>query len=59
MPSRLVAGGVAEARTDAQLFPVPLAGTATALAIETGRVLSFPDVLNGADVPAPLREPRC
>jgi signal transduction histidine kinase len=39
------------------LYPVPLAGTATALAIETGRVLSFPDVLNGADVPAPLRAP--
>jgi GAF domain-containing protein len=46
--------GVDRMRT---LYPVPLAGTATALAIETGRVLSFPDVLNGADVPAPLRAP--
>jgi GAF domain-containing protein/CheY-like chemotaxis protein len=39
------------------LYPVPLAGTATELAIRTGRVLNYPDVLNGADVPAPLRAP--
>ncbi|MEP6739543.1 MAG: GAF domain-containing protein, partial [Caldimonas sp.] len=39
------------------IYPIPLAGSATALAIGAGRVLSFPDVLNGADVPAALRAP--
>ena len=39
------------------LYPIPLAGSATALAIEAGRVLNFPDVMNGADVPAALRAP--
>ena len=32
------------------LYPIPLAESATALAIEAGRVLYFPDVMNGADV---------
>jgi signal transduction histidine kinase/DNA-binding response OmpR family regulator/putative methionine-R-sulfoxide reductase with GAF domain len=39
------------------LYPIPLAGSATQMAIEAGRVLSFPDVLHGAGVPAPLRAP--
>ncbi|MCU0940532.1 MAG: GAF domain-containing protein, partial [Burkholderiaceae bacterium] len=36
-------------------FPKPLAGTATAVAIASGRVLNFPDVLNGTDVPRAVR----
>jgi GAF domain-containing protein/DNA-binding response OmpR family regulator len=39
------------------LFPMPLAGTGTAAAIACGRVLNFPDVLNGADVPRGVRAP--
>ncbi|MEO5883421.1 MAG: GAF domain-containing protein, partial [Caldimonas sp.] len=39
------------------LFPMPLAGTGTAEAIASGRVLNFPDVLNGADVPHGVRAP--
>ena len=36
-------------------FPMPLAGTATAEVIASGRVLNYADVLNGSDVPAPMR----
>ncbi len=39
------------------LYPIPLAGSATAVAIDAGRVLNFADVLNGLDVPAALRAP--
>ncbi|MEO6747943.1 MAG: GAF domain-containing protein, partial [Caldimonas sp.] len=39
------------------LYPVSLEGTATAVAIAGGRVLSFPDVLHGPDVPPALRAP--
>ena len=39
------------------LYPVALAGTATAVAIEAGRVLSYPDVMNGPGVPPALRAP--
>ncbi len=39
------------------LYPIPLADTATELAIRYGKVLSFPDVMNGPDVPTPLRAP--
>ena len=41
----------------ASLYPVALEGTATALAIDRGRVLNYPDVLNGDDVPSGLRAP--
>ena len=37
------------------VFPMPLAGTGTAAAIASGRVLNFPDVLHGADVPDGVR----
>ena len=37
------------------VFPMPLAGTGTAAAIAAGRVLNFPDVLHGADVPQGVR----
>ena len=33
------------------VFPMPLTGTGTAAAIASGRVLNYPDALNGADVP--------
>ena len=36
-------------------FPMPVAGTATAEAIAAGCVLNYSDVLNGPDVPAPMR----
>jgi signal transduction histidine kinase/CheY-like chemotaxis protein len=36
-------------------FPIPLAGTSTALAIERGHVVSYPDVRNGEGVPPGLR----
>jgi signal transduction histidine kinase len=36
-------------------FPIPLADTAAELAIRERRVLHYPDVLGGADVPAGLR----
>ncbi len=39
------------------VFPMPLAGTGTAAAVESGRVLNFPDVLHGADVPRGVRAP--
>ena len=39
------------------VFPIPLGGTGTAEAIARGRVLNFPDVLNGADVPEGVRAP--
>jgi GAF domain-containing protein/CheY-like chemotaxis protein len=39
------------------LYPIPLAGSATEMAIGAGRVLSFPDVLHGEGVPPPLRAP--
>ena len=39
------------------LFPMALEGTGTALAIESGRVLNYPDVLHGADVPEGVRAP--
>nr|MCU0921588.1 GAF domain-containing protein [Burkholderiaceae bacterium] len=37
------------------VFPMPLAGTGTAAAIACGKVLNFPDVLNGTDVPRGVR----
>ena len=36
-------------------FPRPLEGTATAIAVRERRVVHFPDVLDGTDVPEPLR----
>ena len=40
------------------LFPMPLTPSAgTALAIASGRVQNFPDVLNGADMPPGVRAP--
>jgi signal transduction histidine kinase/putative methionine-R-sulfoxide reductase with GAF domain len=36
-------------------FPMAVAGSATELAIAAGRVLNYADVLNGPDVPAPMR----
>ena len=36
-------------------YPVPLAGTGTAAVIEAGRVLNFPDLLNGEGVPETMR----
>ena len=39
------------------LYPMPLEGTATELVIAAGRVLNFPDVLNGTGVPPGLRAP--
>jgi GAF domain-containing protein/CheY-like chemotaxis protein len=38
------------------LYPVPLEGTGTAAVIEAGRVLNFPDLLNGEGVPETMRE---
>ena len=38
-------------------FPMTLEETGTALAIETGRVMNFADVVNGADVPSCFRAP--
>ena len=37
------------------IYPIPLAGSGTAAAIDAGRVLNFPDVVNGADVPPGTR----
>ena len=39
------------------IYPIPLEGSATAAAIAAGRVLSYPDVRHGPDVPAGLRIP--
>jgi GAF domain-containing protein/CheY-like chemotaxis protein len=39
------------------IFPIALEGTGTALAIARGRVLNYPDVLHGADVPEGVRTP--
>ncbi len=39
------------------LFPMPLAGTGAEAAIRARRVLSFPDVINGSDVPPGIRAP--
>jgi signal transduction histidine kinase/putative methionine-R-sulfoxide reductase with GAF domain len=39
----------------ARLFPMPLARTATELAIRERRVMNYPDVLGAADVPEALR----
>jgi signal transduction histidine kinase/DNA-binding response OmpR family regulator/putative methionine-R-sulfoxide reductase with GAF domain len=39
----------------APMFPIALAGSATAQAIELGHVVSYPDVLNGPEVPPGLR----
>ena len=36
-------------------YPVPLAGTGTAAVIDAGRVLNFPDLLNGEGVPETMR----
>ncbi len=38
-------------------YPRPLAGTGIEAAMRAGRVLWYPDVLNGPDVPDGLREP--
>ena len=37
------------------MWPMPLAGTAVELAVRTGHVLSFPDVLHGDGVPQSVR----
>ena len=42
-------------RAVAGIFPRPLAGTATELAIRQRRVVHYPEVLSAADVPLPLR----
>ncbi len=39
------------------LFPMQLAGTGVEAAIGARRVLSFPDVMHGADVPPGIRKP--
>ena len=39
------------------VFPMPLAGTATAAAIESGRILNYADVQHGAGVPPSVRAP--
>ncbi|TAG25699.1 MAG: GAF domain-containing protein [Burkholderiales bacterium] len=39
----------------AKVYPIALENTATAVAIASGRVLNFPDVLNGDDVPMGAR----
>jgi len=39
------------------VYPIPLEGSGTALAIASGRVLNFADVLDGADVPPGVRAP--
>ncbi len=39
------------------VFPMPLGGTGTSIAIASGQVLNFPDVLHGADVPRGVRAP--
>ncbi len=46
-----------QARAEAvkPMFPMPLAGTAVETAIRAGRILSFPDVLNGDGVPQSVR----
>ena len=50
-----------QARIDAMeaeirsVFPMPLAGTGTEIAIKTGRVLNYPDVLHGDGVPEGVR----
>ena len=48
---------IAAAERTRAVFPMPLAGTGTAAAIACARVLNFPDVLNGADVPRGVRAP--
>ena len=54
MVHRAALRGLYTERIAAQ-FPIPLAGTATAIAIERGHVVSFPDVRNGDGVPPGLR----
>ena len=54
MVHRAALRGLFTERIAAQ-FPIPLAGTATAVAIEQGHVVSYPDVLNGEGVPPGLR----
>ena len=54
MVHRAALRGLYTERIAAQ-FPIPLAGTSTALAIERRHVVSFPDVRNGEDVPPGLR----
>ena len=39
----------------ASIFPIPLAGTSTALAIENRSVMHFPDVFGAPDVPESVR----
>ncbi len=39
------------------IFPMQLAGTGVEAAIKARRVLSFPDVMHGADVPPGIRKP--
>ena len=46
----------AHAATIKALFPIPVEGSATAEAIARGSVVSYADVLHGADVPAGLRK---
>jgi GAF domain-containing protein/CheY-like chemotaxis protein len=55
MVHRAALRGLFTERIAAQ-FPIPLAGTATAVAIEQGHVVSYPDVLNGEGVPPGLRK---
>ena len=38
------------------IFPMPLAGTATEIAMRERRVLQYPDTLHGEGVPEPLRQ---
>ena len=54
MVHRAALRGLFTERIAAQ-FPIPLAGTATAVAIEQGHVVSYPDVRNGEGVPPGLR----
>ncbi|MBC7975550.1 MAG: GAF domain-containing protein, partial [Myxococcales bacterium] len=50
-------GAVSRAATQTvnDTFPRPLEGTATAIAVRERRVVHFPDVREGTDVPEPLR----
>jgi GAF domain-containing protein/DNA-binding response OmpR family regulator len=44
-------------QTNSSVYPMPLQSSGTALAIASGRVLNFPDVLHGDDVPAGVSAP--
>jgi signal transduction histidine kinase/DNA-binding response OmpR family regulator len=55
-PAITVERALERERATRNLFPIRLEGSATALAIQSGQVLDYPDVLNGDDVPHGLRQ---